>query len=252
MNAVTADVRGEEHSRFYVWMSGIFVLIAFGGFIPTYWAKLAAGSFQGAPIAHLHGMLFFVWTIFFFVQTWLVAAGRTVDHRAWGLAGISLATAMAISVVLLSLHAVNAADVAGVGDAGRRFLIVTMSGLLFFVSFFTLAIINIKRPAVHKRFMLLAMITLLPAPAARVFLTLFAPPGATEGLPPVFVSVPPALTIDLLIVAAMVRDWRATGRPHDVYLYGGAAVVAMEILNVPLSETHWWMTIARALQSLSG
>ena len=27
---------------FYVWMAGVCVLIAFGGFIPTYWASLRA------------------------------------------------------------------------------------------------------------------------------------------------------------------------------------------------------------------
>src|SRR4051812_26984784 len=76
--------------HFYVWMAAGFLLIAFGGFVPTYWAKLAAGTFDRPPIFHIHGLLLFSWTAFFFVQTVLVAAGRRLDHRTWGLAGIAL------------------------------------------------------------------------------------------------------------------------------------------------------------------
>src|SRR5450755_274486 len=96
MVASTVDIaHARTHkNRFYVWMAGVFVLIAFGGFIPTYWSRLATGSFSGAPVHHVHATLFFTWTLFFFVQTVWVAAGRIADHRAWGLAGISLATAM--------------------------------------------------------------------------------------------------------------------------------------------------------------
>jgi hypothetical protein len=251
MVAVVAEAQIERRSRFHVSMAGIFAVIAFGGFVPTYWSKIATGTFNGAPIAHLHGMLFFSWTVFFFVQTWFVASGRTLSHRSWGMAGISLATAMSFSVVLLALHAVDLADAAGAGDAARRFLIVTISGLLFFVGFFTLAIVYVKQPEVHKRLMLLTMITLLPAAAARVFLTLFAGDGASA-VPPVFVSVPPALLIDLLVVAAIVHDVRTRGRPHPVYIYGGTALLAVELLNVPLSNTHAWLSFAKAFQSLGG
>ena len=87
MNATVASalsVRTESRS-FYVWMAGAFLLIAFGGFTPTYWAKVAAGTFHAEPIIHIHGILLFTWTCFFFVQTALVASGRILDHRAWGL-----------------------------------------------------------------------------------------------------------------------------------------------------------------------
>src|SRR5437588_211 len=43
--------------HFYLWMAGVFVLIAFGGFTPTYWARVASGTFHGPPILHIHGAL---------------------------------------------------------------------------------------------------------------------------------------------------------------------------------------------------
>lgn len=236
---------------FYVWMAATFVLIAFGGFVPTYWARIATGTFAGAPILHIHGMLFFSWTLFFFAQTALVANGRTLNHRNWGLAGVSLATAMAITIVLAAINSIKMAEHINLGDVARRFSIVTLSGLLVFVALFALAISNTRRTETHKRLMILAMIPLMQAATARVFLTFFAPPGAI-GPPPVFVSVPPGLVVDLLIVAAMVYDWRTRGRPHPAYLIGGPIVLAVQLLCVPLSATSGWMAIARFVESLAG
>ena len=236
---------------FYVWMAGVCVLIAFGGFVPTYWAKLATGTFKGAPILHIHGMLFFLWTLFFLAQTTFVATGRTLKHRNWGLAGISLATAMGITVVLAAINSIKMAETIGMGDEARRFTFVSLIGLAMFSAFLGLAIANVRRAELHKRFMLLAMVPLMHAAMARLFMLAFAPPGA-KGPPPVFVSVPPGLFVDLLIVAAIIHDWRTRGRPHWVYLVGGAVVLAVQLLSVPLSAGPTWMAIAKWVQSLAG
>lgn len=251
MTSMTSASPRSDAQWFYVWMAGICVLIAFGGFIPTYWAKLAAGTFKGAPIIHIHGMLFFAWTLFFLAQTTLVATGRTPNHRNWGMAGIALATAMAISIVLAAINSIKVAEAISMGDGARRFTIVSLSGLVLFAAFLGLAIANIHRKDVHKRFMLLAMIPPMHAAMARVFMTAFAPPDA-KGPPPVFVSIPPGLFVDLLIVAAIIHDWRTRGRPHPVYLAGGAVIVAVQLLSVPISATPTWMAIARWVESLAG
>jgi hypothetical protein len=251
---MVATSLGADRARghgFYLGMAGVFVLIAFGGFTPSYWAKLAAGNFHGAPITHIHGALFFFWTLFFFVQTALVANGRTPDHRNWGLAGISLATAMAISVVLASINSMKVGDAIGMGDQARQFAIVPLGALAIFATLFTLAIVNIRRLEVHKRLMLMAMIPLMQAALARVFAVYMAPPGAV-GPPPVFAAVPPGLTADLLVVAAIVYDWRSRGRPHKVYLICGAVDVAEQLLCWVLGPTAGWMAFAGWVQSLAG
>jgi len=118
--------------------------------------------------------------------------------------------------------------------------------------FFTMAIVNIRRPSVHKRFMVLLMIGMMTPAIARVFLTLFAPPGAAGGPPPPFVSIPPALAADLLLAVAMVHDWRTRGRPHPVYVYGGLVLVAQQLLTVPFAATATWMSIVKGFESLAG
>ena len=248
--ASASGVRAESRN-FYVWMAGAFLLIAFGGFVPTYWAKVATGTFHAEPIIHIHGALLFTWTCFYFLQTALVASGRTLKHRAWGLAGISLFTAMMCSI-LVGQEAVLARNAAlGYGEAALRFSAVTLTAWPLMAVIFTLAIVNIRKPEVHKRLMTLLMVCIMTPALARLFLTFFAPPGSV-GPPPPFVAVPPSLVADLFLVVAIVRDWRMLGRPHPVYVYGGIALVAQQLLTVPIAASTTWMHIAKAFQSLAG
>jgi hypothetical protein len=119
------------------------------------------------------------------------------------------------------------------------------------IGFFALAIANARRPETHKRLMYLVMVGFMHPAIARVALTLFAPPGAQEP-PPVFVAVPPGLIADLLIVVALIYDWRTRGRPHQVYVYGGLTLLADQLLTVPVAATQTWMSIARFLERLAG
>lgn len=255
MSAAIANVSQAraERSHFYVWMAGVFVLVAFGGFTPTFWARLAAGTFHAPPIVYVHGALLFTWTCFFFAQTALAASGRTLHHRSWGLAGIALFSTLLCSILVTEATVLVHAQAAGFGDAARRFSAVTLLAWPLMATLFALAIINIKKPEVHKRFMMVLMIGMMTPAIARVFLTLFAPPGAAAaGPPPPFVSVPPSLAADLLLVVVIIRDWRTRGRPHPVYVFGGLALVAQQALVVPISGTAGWASIARAFQSLAG
>ena len=184
---------------------------------------------------HFHGLLFFTWTLYFAFQTWLAASGRIARHRTIGMIGVSLATAMTILGFLVAVNAMKRSAAMGQLDEGIAFAIVPLSGILFFAVVFTLAIANIRRPETHKRLMLLAGISILDAAVARWFLTFLAPPGP-PGPPPVPVTIGPAFVAYLLLVVAIVTDWRTRGRPHPVYVYGGAGAgggEAVELADQP-------------------
>jgi hypothetical protein len=103
--------------------------------------------------------------------------------------------------------------------------------------------------------MMLATISLLDAPIARWFAVFLAPPPPPVGLappPPVFLALPPGIVADLLLVAAIVFDWRTRGKPHPVYLAGGAALLAMQLTRIPISTTPAWDSIALWIQHLGG
>ena len=228
---------------FYFYMALACTAVAFLGFAPTYWLPLAKRSFSASPVVHFHGLLFFAWSLYFAFQSWLAASGKVAWHRTIGMIGVSLATAMTIFGFLVAVNAMKRSAAAGLTDDGIAFAIVPLSGILFFAVVFTLAIAAIRKPETHKRLMLLAGISLLDAAVARWFLTFLAPPGPL-GPPPVPVTIPPALVAYLLLVVAMVFDWRTRGRPHPVYVYGGIALLTVKILNLPISMTSAWHTLA--------
>lgn len=235
--------------RFYAWMAGVCALVAFLGFVPTYWAPLAAGRFQANPVVHVHGVVFFAWCVFFLVQSSLPSAGRTALHRSLGLLGISLATLVAVLGVLVALNTLRMATALGAADAGEAFIIVPLVGIGTFAVLVALAIANVHRPDVHKRLMLSATVAILGAPAARPVLTwmLKLPPGP----PPVeinWIQVPCLL----ILVAAMIHDRRTIGRVHPAYVVTVPAMLFLTWVVMPISETAGWHAIARAFLGLAG
>jgi hypothetical protein len=55
------------------------------------------------------------------------------------------------------------------------------------------------------------------------------------------------VVVGVLILVALIYDWRKNGRPHPVYLIGGAAVMVVELGRVALGDTAQWQAIATAM-----
>jgi uncharacterized membrane protein YozB (DUF420 family) len=231
-------------SRFYVVMALVCALVAFLGFAPTYWSPLAAGTLSESRIVHLHAVLFSAWSVFFVAQAALVAGARQARHRAMGLVGIALATAMLLVGLATAIHSAEVLIEAGFGDRARDFLIVPVTTILFFAAAVAVAIANRGRPEVHKRWMLAASIAILMAAVARIVRFLRFGTDVPSGPPPVEASVLPALATDLLLVAAIVYDWRTRGRPHPAYLVAGGIWLGVQFLRIPFSKTPAWHAIA--------
>jgi len=226
-------------------------LVAVAGFVPTYWAPVAAGTFGGPPLLHVHGLLFSAWPVLFICQARFAATGRFEHHRTLGFAGISLATAMLFAGVAAVIHTLEGASATAFQFQARAFAIVPLSILLSFAGLVAVAIANVRRPAVHMRLMLAASITLLPPAIARILFLFLAPPGTDapgQGEPPtVIFALVPSFLANLLIVVAMVHDWRRRGRPHVAYVIAGACIVAVQLARIPLSGTAAWHTVTTAL-----
>lgn len=64
-------------------MACAFALVAFAGFVPTYWAPVAAGTCTGAPLLHVHGLLFTAWTVLNCVQFGSARSGDPPERLDW-------------------------------------------------------------------------------------------------------------------------------------------------------------------------
>jgi hypothetical protein len=242
--------------RFYVGMAASCFAVALLGFAPTYWVPMLRGTLDVPPITHLHAVFFYGWTLLFVGQAWLVASRRITRHRELGLLGVSLATGMCFVGLAAAVATLKRFEPTPMADAARAFSVVPITGIVFFAAVFALAIVNVKRPEVHKRLLLVATVSLLNAAVGRWFALFLAPP-VPEGLqgavapPPVAISLLPGFTADLLLVVAMMHDRRTRGAVHRVYWVAGGALVASQLLRVPLSMTDAWSAVARALVALA-
>ena len=247
MATMAVPQRGRGVSRFYVGMAWLFVAISFGGFFETYWYQLARGTFAGGTaLLHLHGLMFSAWTLYFLSQATLVANGKLRAHKSWGLLGISLAAAMVFTGFGVAIEGLHLRLAMGQGDAARAFVLVPVTAILLFAGFVTAAVVNLRRPEWHKRFMLVATSSLLGAAIARIVFV--AVTGGGPGLRPGLGPTPPALmamTANLIallpVAAAMINDWRRQGRVHPAYNWGFAICLVAHLLRPVVGETAAWM-----------
>lgn len=237
------------HSRyFYFHMALVCMAVAFVGFVPSYWRPMAAGTLQADPVLHIHGAIFFSWTVFYVFQTWIAATGQIARHRNVGLIGVALATGMGIFGVMAAIHSVQRGAAAGRQDLAEAFAIVPLTNIAFFAILVAIALANTRRPEWHKRLMLMAALFILGPAIARWFLAYVPQPSP----PLVAFTAVPELTAYLLFLLPLAHDWRTRGRPHAAYLAGGGARLALILLRVPLSGTDAWHATAGWVVGLAG
>jgi len=224
---------------FYFWMILLMAVFVFGGFGMTYWYPLATGRFSPAPpVVHLHGMVFFVWMILLAVQPTLVGFRNVALHRSVGTFGISLATAVLFMGMIITLLGA----MANREHPGATFYHGIYLGFMAVAGFgllFTLAIRNVRRPEIHKRLMLLAMLPLLPPGIHRFYMV---PLGLRE-----FPITAMYLTLDAMAVAIIVQEWRSTGRVGLYTRIGVAWILVQQALHYPVTHSQWFADFVYAV-----
>ena len=166
----TATARPRLHFRndnfFFSGMAAVALITVLVGFARTYFL---AGLFR-APLpsllVHIHGAVFTLWIILFITQISLVTARRVDFHRRLGVLGFVLAIVM-IVLGMMTASASLARHVAqpgkGTVEEVRAFYAVPLGDMLMFSTFVYLGYRNRSQPAVHKRLMLFATLSLLDA-----------------------------------------------------------------------------------------
>jgi len=234
--------RMRKDRLFYSFMGIAILLFSVFGFARSYYFAPWFDTPQGTPeitaLLHVHGAATTTWLALMVVQPLLIAGRNRKLHRRLGWAGL----AVAVLVVLLgNLAAIAAMHVGfiGLGDpyvfyavpffAINSFAVVAFFGFLWR-----------ERSETHKRLMLLANAGLVNAAVARMPVA-----AIMAGAPFTFTFIP-----DLIILAGIVYDWRTRGRVHRVWIWGGLAMVAAQILMFPVMSTAAWHAFAEAMAGL--
>ncbi len=215
---------------FYVGMALALAITVAVGFGPTYFVRPLFHPTPLPRLAQVHGVLFVSWIVLLLAQTTLVAAHRTDLHRRFGVAGIVLGVAMLPAGALLALESARSGLSPGALDP-VTFLAVPLGALAMFAAFLAAAIWTRRRPAFHKRLMLLATISIVTPAIARLWFV---------GQRPVIAL---ALT-NLFVVAAIVHDVRRDRRVHPVYIWGGLVLLLSGPVRIAIGRTSLWHSFA--------
>jgi hypothetical protein len=235
MAVSAAAVRtGRRTRRFYVGMAIAIAITVFAGFSRSYFLKAWYGTPELSRLLHVHGLVFTTWVLFFLAQTTLVASGKTYLHRRMGIGGAVLATLVLIVGTTVAIMRVKSGKPSPIpGVPALAFLAIPLFDMIVFAILVSTALYFRRRLEAHKRLMTLSMITLLPAPIARMSFLPF-PPG-----PPTFFAL-----ADLFIVALLIYDLSVRKRIHPATIWGGLLVVASQPLRLMIAGTPAWTAFA--------
>lgn len=229
--------RATSERRVYTWAAIAAFVVILAGFSPSYYLKPFFATPELTTLKHVHGVVMTAWFVLFFVQVRLVASGRVLVHRQLGILGVLVA----ILVVLVGMATAIASARAGVTPLPSIpplvFFVMPVGEMVVFTALVTAAIVLRKRPAFHKRLMLVATLAMLTPAMARLPLEFVA-----KGGPPAFF----ALT-DLVIIACLVYDAVKNRRVHPAFVAGLVVVIAGQAGRLVLSQTPQWMAFAQWL-----
>ena len=223
---------------FFGAMGMIIALLVFLGFAPTFFL---ASHYAGPPLSTLriaHGTLFTSWIVLYNVQVLLIASDRVRTHRALGIVGAVMASAMVPLGIAMAIIAARE----GHGPRGippLAFLAIPLFDMVVFAPLVALGIYYRRKRDTHKRLMLLATVSLLGAAVARMSRMVPIPPAVLATGPLFYFGVG-----DVLLIAMAAYDLVTRGRVHRVTLWGGAFIIASQAVRLAISGTRGWLAFA--------
>lgn len=243
MATAYAVQRMTRERRFYFGMSVAILLSIAVGFGPSFYIRGLVPPY--APVAPLtplvivHGLVFTSWVFVFMAQTAFISSHRVDLHKAFGYWAAGLAAAMVVLGTVTSAYAIHHFPPPP-GVSSLSWFAVPIFDMPTFAVLMTLGILNRHRAQWHKRYMLIAMLIMLPPALGRLPLPAAIPlPLKIFGLP------------DLFLLALVVWDLRSRGKLHPVTIGAGAFLVATQVVRLSVWNTEPWLAFAGWVGSLT-
>jgi len=222
-------------SRFHTFFAITVALLIVVGFFRTFYARPLFDLPPLPSLYVLHGIVFTAWLVLFVVQTRLVATRKVAVHRKLGIAGAVFAAAIIIIGVITAIHSAAIPQPRPLGMSSQQFSIVALTSITLFTIFIAAAISLRRKPEYHRRLMVLAMISVLGPPIARLLMLFHA--GR-------YFLVVQGGVAALLVVWCLINDWRKQHIIHPLYAIGGIIIVLSWPLRIVVGQTESWTSIS--------
>lgn len=228
-------------NRFYGVIALALAALILVAFARTYYLR---EWFVVPPInllLHLHSIAFTAWFVLFVIQTRLIAKQDYRTHMRLGIAGLVLAAVVVVLGVATAVESASAPRLRGGGMNSQQFVFVPLFAISLFAVLVAAAALLRKRAQLHKRLMILAMLSVLGPPVAR--LIILTQNGSHF------------LAIQTLVPAAFVlwclaSDWITYRIVHPVYAVGGTLLVLSWPFRVWVAQTPQWESVGRWLAGM--
>jgi len=231
---MSRDIHRHAHWGFLLALTAIVA-----GFWPSFFRSLNAGSFWHT----LHGITATLWILALALQSYLISRGMVRGHRVVAaLALVLLVVFTAAALVMIAVMQNNPNMPPFLPPLLAFIDLPSMAFLLFLVG---MALGNVRRPAIHKRYMTATVLLALPPALGRLYPRLFEPHvDFMTGLHASFV------TVDLILIALIACDWRARQR-HLPYPLSLVFFVLVQTLMGPVSRTALWLEFMQWYKGLA-
>jgi hypothetical protein len=245
---VRRHIQPVNRTRERIFFSGMALLMIATillGFRQTYFPLGERPAALASPIIIVHGAVFSLWLLMFFVQTSLIAAHRTRWHMKLGLGLYCLAALMIPLGIIAAADELRRDLAAGVSPMPsidpRSFSLVSVMGMVMFGTLMALSYVARHRPDVHKRLALYAVLSMMNAGIDR---WPFQAWGITQSWSPWIYTA--------FLLLPVLYDLTSLHRIHWATIYAASFTWILYKLWVPLGFTHAWHAVTNLMLRLPG
>src|SRR3954470_5363785 len=229
--------------RFYLWVTFALVAVVVLGFFRTYYSRVLAFDPPPLPtVIQIHAVVFTVWLGLFLTQVGVGGRDRGGLPRKLGIFSAIFAILVFTVGLLATFQTAISNHVSPSGLLPPQFSIIGFTSIGMFAVFIALGVAYRKRPALHRRFMVLGMIASI-SPATARLMKLFHANDLRDVLIP--------LCAGLFVAACMVHDWRKHRVVHPVYVVGGLVIMVSWPLRLMVGHSAWYFPIGEGVARLA-
>jgi hypothetical protein len=236
-------------SWIYIGLGLSMCITAFWGFAYTYFIPIFAGVYpEVSPALHIHGWSFFLWFLLVPIQAMLIAKKRRQTHITLGSASLVLAVVMVFTGVLIAsvriLDGLTATNPDQFTIFWMGFGQLIMFNMVLFIIFYGAAISWRKKPGLHKRLMILATASVLPAAIFRIIIGLT---GYFWLDTPGWVMPAAFLLPGVFVIVGMVHDKVVKGTIHRAYIIGLPILLGLHGFGLVIAGTPLGNVVSRIM-----
>jgi hypothetical protein len=223
----------------------LLIVLVFAGFYTSYFAVFFQPT---APVIHIHFVLMVLWIAMLITQPFLIKYKKLSIHRMLGKISYVLVPLVLISAFLMirysyynlindlqqkAAQGLNQFNNGQILQQAATNVAIAFFYFFMFALFYSLAVINKRKSAIHSRYMMATALTLLGPTVDRiVFFNLKLPTYITYELPTLII-------IDILLALLLFKDYKDK-RPTKTLWICLLIYITGQVLYFTIPYTSGW------------